>query len=108
MLAGIAQALAQYYGYKTISSLIGENFGLIMVMTAFVLVTLVFRRLLNRQFPKQGREPVKTWIFKTTTVFFICAFVFICVFTLFYEKKKLDKERDKASFLRVSERVEQA
>lgn len=87
----LALALAQFYGYRTLNSLVSANFGLIVVLVAFIIVALVFLRLLNRQFPRSGRQPVKTWIFKTTIVFFISAFVFICGFTVFYEKKKMEE-----------------
>lgn len=91
-MGGIAGAIASIYGYKTIGGLLADNSGLIIILIAFICVCLVFRRLLNRQFPSGAREPVKTWVFKATIVFLICSFTFICVFTVFYEKKKLDAQ----------------
>lgn len=85
-------ALASMYGYKTIGGLISDNSGLIVILTAFIFVCLVFRVLLNRQFPSGAGQPAKVWIFKTTMIFFICAFIFVCGFTVFYEKKKLDAQ----------------
>jgi hypothetical protein len=90
MLGRIATAAATVYGYKTIGGLITANSGLIIVLIAFIFVSLVFRRLLNRQFPRAGRQPAKMWIFKAITVFMIASFVFICGFTVFYEKKKME------------------
>ena len=86
----LAQAVVTWYGYKTLGGLLSENFGLIVVLLAFIAVALVFWRLLNRQFPRTG-QPFKKWIFKTTMVFFICAFVFVCAFTVFYERKKAEE-----------------
>lgn len=92
-LAGgdIAGAIAAIYGYKTINGLISANAGLLIVLAAFICVCLVFLRLLNRQFPSEGRQPVKSWIFKVVITFMICAFVFICGFTVFYEKKRAEE-----------------
>lgn len=91
-MSGIAGAIASIYGYKTIGGLLADNSGLIIILIAFIFVCLVFRRLLNRQFPTGAREPVKTWVFKATIIFLICSFTFICAFTVFYEKKKLDAQ----------------
>jgi len=89
-MGGIAGAIASIYGYKTIGGLIAANSGLIIVLGAFICVCLVFRRLLNRQFPSGTRDPARTWVFKVTIIFLICSFTFICAFTVFYEKKKLE------------------
>jgi len=89
-ISGVAASIAKIYGYKTLAGLVETNAGLLTILAALICVTLVFSRLLNRQFPVAGRQPVKTWIFKVTMIFFICAFVFVCGFTLFYEKKKAD------------------
>ena len=91
-LGSIAQALATWYGYKTIGGLVAANFGLIVVLVGFLAVCLVFWKLLNRQFPQAGRRPFAAWVIRTTIVFFICAFVFLCGFTLFYEKQKLEAQ----------------
>ncbi len=91
-MGGIAGAIASIYGYKTIGGLLAANSGLIIILIAFICVCLVFRRLLNRQFPSGTREPVKTWVFKAIIIFMICSFIFICAFTVFYEKKKLDAQ----------------
>ena len=90
MFGEIATSIAKFYGYRTVTTLISENSALIILLVAFVCVTLVFLRLSNHQFPRQGRDPVKTWIFKVMIVFMICAFIFIGGFTVFYEKKKLE------------------
>ena len=88
MLGKIAQAMATFYGYKTVGGLISENSGLITVLIALICVTLVFGRILNRQFPGGEPRPFMKWMLKTMVIFLICAFVFVCGFTLFYEKKK--------------------
>lgn len=90
MLGRIATAAATVYGYKTIGGLITANSGLIIVLIAFIFVCLVFRRLLNRQFPSAGRQTTRAWIFKAIIVFMIASFVFICAFTVFYERKKME------------------
>jgi hypothetical protein len=92
-ISGVAASIARIYGYKTLAGLVEANAGLLTILTALICVTLVFSRLLNRQFPTAGRQPVKTWIFKVTMIFFICAFVFVCGFTVFYEKKKMDNHQ---------------
>jgi len=90
----IATALAAWYGYKTLGSLVAANSGLIVVLLAFLGACLVFSRMLNRKFPRAG-QPVKTWVFKAIIVFMICAFTFICAFTLFYERKKYEERSDR-------------
>lgn len=91
-MGSIAGAIASIYGYKTIGGLLSSNAGLIIILIAFICVCLVFRRLLNRQFPTGTRQPVKTWVFKAIIIFMIASFTFICAFTVFYEKKKLDAQ----------------
>jgi ABC-type Na+ efflux pump permease subunit len=90
-MGDIAGALATWYGYKTIGGLFRENFGLIVILIAFIFVCLVFMRLLNRQFPAGGYGTARAWIFRTVIIFMISAFIFIGGFTIFYEKKKLEE-----------------
>jgi hypothetical protein len=92
-MGDIFNAVAAIYGYKTLKSLFEANSGLIFILAALLCVCLLFWKLLDRQFPRGGRDPVKTWIFKAVIVFGISAFVFVCAFTVFYEKKKLEESR---------------
>lgn len=91
-MGDIFGAIAKLYGYKTLYNLITENAGLATILVAFIFVCLVFFKLLNRQFPIGGHQSVRAWIFKTIIIFMICAFVFICGFTVFYERKKLQED----------------
>ncbi len=84
--------LAQMYGYKKLTPLIEHNFGLIVVLATFICAAFILWRLLNRQFPNQGKEPFKALLMKCTLFFVIGAFVFIAGFTLFYEVKKEKKQ----------------
>lgn len=88
MIGDIAQALATYYGYKTLGGLLSANSGLIVVLAALICVTLVFLKILSRQYPGGNPPPFRQRLIKTTVIFFICAFIFICGFTVFYERKK--------------------
>ena len=90
-MSDIFSAMASIYGYNTLKGLFEANAGLIFILAAFLCVCLLFWKLLDRQFPRSGREPVKTWIFKTIIIFGISAFIFMCAFTVFYEKKKLEE-----------------
>jgi hypothetical protein len=92
MLGEIAHALATYYGYKTLGGLLSANSGLIIVLAAFICVTLVFLKILSRQYPGGNPPPFRQRLIKTTVVFFICAFIFVCGFTVFYEKKKAGEQ----------------
>lgn len=92
-LEGIVKWIVLWYGYKSLYALLSANFGLVVILIAFMVVGAVFWRLQGRQFPTSGRQPVKTWIFKVTMIFFICGFIFISVFTIFYEKKKMEESR---------------
>ena len=92
-MGDIFGAIASIYGYNTLKSLFLANAGLIFILLALFCVCLLFWKLLDRQFPRSGRDPVKTWIFKTIIGFGISAFIFICAFTAFYEKKKLDNSQ---------------
>lgn len=92
MFGDIAQAIALAYGYKTIGGLIADNSGLIVVLVAFIFLCLVFKAMFSRQFPSGGGQTFGRWIYKTAMIFMIAAFFFVCVFTLFYEKKKLDAQ----------------
>ena len=88
----IAQALATWYGYKTLGGLLEANFGLIVILAALICVTLVFIYMWKRQFATGPRNTFGQWLAKVTVVFFISAFVFVCAFTLFYEKKKMEEQ----------------
>ena len=92
-MGDIFSAIASIYGYSTLKGLFEANAGLIFILAALLCVCLLFWKLLDRQFPRSGRDPVKTWIFKAVIVFGISAFVFVCGFTVFYEKKKLEESR---------------
>lgn len=93
MIGETARALATWYGYRTIGGLLRENFGLIIILIAFIFVCLVFMRLLNRQFPSGGYGTARAWVFRTVIIFMISAFIFIGGFTIFYEKKKMEESR---------------
>jgi len=88
----IAASLAKIYGYKTLGGLISANTGLIAVLTALICVTLVFRAILNRQYPRGGPQPFTRWLLKVSAVFFIAAFVFVAGFTVFHERKKEERQ----------------
>ena len=91
-MGDIFQALATWYGYKTLGGLIAANSGLIVVLIALICVTLVFVSMWKRQFATGPRNTFGRWLGKVTVIFFISAFVFVCVFTVFYEKKKLEEQ----------------
>jgi len=84
--------VAKLYGYYTITNLVKENFTLILVIGAFIGMCLVFFRLLNRTFPKPGREPFKRWAMKFVLIFISSSFVFIMLFSLFYEVRKSQEQ----------------
>ncbi len=80
--------IAKWYGYYTIGSLLKANFGLIILISAFIAVCLLLYRLVDRQFPRPGRDDFKRWVFKIIILFSISAFTFVAAFTVFYEVKK--------------------
>jgi len=87
----IATAIATWYGYRTLYALVEPNFGLIVILVAFIVGGLVIRTTLNRTFPGSGRNPIR----KAVIVYFVIpGFFFIFLFTLFYEKKKFDAAAD--------------
>ena len=92
-MGDIFTGIAAIYGYNTLKGLFLANSGLIFILAALLCVCLLFWKLLDRQMPRGGRDPVKTWIFKTIIAFGISAFIFVCAFTIFYEKKKLENGR---------------
>ena len=83
--------IAKWYGYYTIGSLLKANFGLIILISAFIVVCLLLYQLLDRQFPRPGRDDFKRWVFKIIILFSISAFIFIAAFTVFYEVRKSEK-----------------
>lgn len=85
-------SVAQWYGYYTIGNLLKANFGLIVVICAFIVVCLLLYRLVDRQFPRPGRDNFKRWVFTVIILFSISAFTFVAAFTIFYEVRKADRD----------------
>lgn len=88
----IFTSIAKMYGYITLANLLKNNFGLIVILLAFLGLCLVLYRLLDRQFPKPGQDSVKRRLMVWLTVFLCSCFFCILLFTVFYEKKRLDDE----------------
>jgi len=84
--------VAKMYGYYTLANLLKNNFILVCVISAFILLCLVFYVTLNRQFPKPGRDPFKRWAMQFVLLSTYSAFIFVVFFSIFYEAKKVTQE----------------
>ena len=85
--------VAKLYGYYTITNLLKENLILVLVIGAFIAVCLAVYRVMDRQFPKPGQDPLKSFCMKFTIIFLASAFSFVMLFSVFYEVRKVQKEQ---------------
>jgi len=91
MFGEVFNAIALWYGYRSIYLLLSENFGLVVILIALVVICLVFYQGQKNQIVRGPTQRLRIRVFHTIVIFLICAFIFIAGFTLWYERKNMEK-----------------